>query len=38
MYILNWVFNLCAVFHVTDQNGNKLVEDDVVERIQQVDL
>lgn len=26
-----------AVFHVTDPKGNKLSEDDVVERIQQVD-
>ena len=27
-----------AVFHVTDQKGNKLYEDDIAERIQQVDL
>jgi hypothetical protein len=26
------------VFYVTDQHGNKLSEDDVAERIQQVDL
>lgn len=39
-YVLNflvfqWFF---VVFHVTDQHGNKLPEDDVAERIQQVDL
>lgn len=27
-----------TVFHVTDQNGNKLFDDDLAERIQQVDL
>ena len=27
-----------AVFHVTDQHGNKLSEDDVAEQIQQVAL
>lgn len=27
-----------AVFHVTDQYGNKLSEDNVAERIQQVDI
>lgn len=27
-----------AVFHVTDRNGNKLFEDNIAERIQQVDL
>lgn len=29
---------LCAVFHVTDQHGNKLSEVDVAEKIQQVIL
>lgn len=38
--IINDRFSLqssVTVFHVTDQKGNKLSNDDVVERIQQVD-
>lgn len=32
------VFALWPVFHVTDQNGKKFMQDDVADRIQQVDL
>lgn len=41
---LGFVITFCcfrlffAVFHVTDQNGNKLFEDNIAEQIQQVDL
>lgn len=35
IFFLFFVYN-CAVFHVTDQNGKKCLQEDVADRIQQV--
>lgn len=38
MYLMNFMFEFVTVFYVTDQNGNKLAEENVAEKIQQVGL